>query len=294
VYDIQGNSVRPERRSGALRTVFGLIVVPLLVVLACVGVFIGFGWLAYERQDIGDYLNDLRSFWPNRRWQAAYELSKILTADPQALEREPGARAEVRRLFSESGEDPRVRRYLALVLGKTGDREALPLLVEATSDADPETRIYALWSLGAIGDPAARPALAAALADPDPGVRKTAAFAVGALGEPALAEALRPLLGDGTADVRWNAAVALARLGDAAGAPVLEQMLERRLLAQTPGITAEQQEDAMLAAIPALAALRGAAAAPLLSRLAEEDPSLKVRQAAITAQRSLAARPPQG
>jgi HEAT repeat protein len=276
-------------RSGALRTVFGLIVVPLLVVAACVAVFIGFGWVAYERQGISGYLDDLRSFWPNRRWQAAYELSKILAADPRALAQEPGAEAEVRRLFAESGEDPRVRRYLALVLGRTGDREALPLLVEAASDADPETRIYALWSLGAIGDRRARAPLEAALVDPDSGVRKTAAFAAGALQEGELAPALRPLLADPTADVRWNAAVALARLGDDSGTPVLEQMLDRRLLAQVPGITAAQQEEAMVAAIPALAAVRGAPALPLLARLAEDDPSLKVRQAAIAARQALAA-----
>jgi len=55
------------RKSGPLRVVFGLIVVPLLVVLLCVGVFIGFGWIAYDRQTTTDYLNDLQSWWKPRR-----------------------------------------------------------------------------------------------------------------------------------------------------------------------------------------------------------------------------------
>jgi HEAT repeat protein len=278
-----------ERRSGPLRVVFGLIVVPLLVVLLCVGVFIGFGWIAYERHGVSDYVQDLKSFWPNRRWQAAYELSKVITADPQALSKDPASLAEVRRQFADPQTEPRARRYLALVLGRSRDAEALPLLRQAAepSQADGETRIYALWSLGAIGDPAARSALEEALADSDAGVRKTAAYALGALADRAAAPRLQPLLADPVPDVRWNAALALARLGDAAGREVLEQMLDRRLLRQVPGITDEQAEEAMIQAAPALAAVAGDSARPQLDRIATEDPSLKVRQAAIAARQAL-------
>lgn len=277
------------RKSGPLRVVFGLIVVPLLVVLLCVGVFIGFGWIAYERHGVSDYVEDLKSFWPNRRWQAAYELSKVITADPEALNKDPSALAEVRRQFADPQTEPRARRYLALVLGRSRDAEALPLLRQAAepSQSDGETRIYALWSLGAIGDPTARPALEDALADADSGVRKTAAYALGALGDNRAATRLEPLLADPVSDVRWNAALALARLGDGAGAPVLEQMLDRRLLRQVPGITDEQAEEAMIQAAPALAAVTGEAARPRLDRIATEDPSLKVRQAAIAARQAL-------
>ena len=107
-----------EVGNSALRSFLGLFVVPLLVVVLCVAVFIGFGWIAYDRQTTSDYLNDLQSWWKPRRVQAAYELSKILVADPKALEEEPGAKQEVRRLFREA-EEPEMRQYLALVLGRT-------------------------------------------------------------------------------------------------------------------------------------------------------------------------------
>jgi HEAT repeat protein len=280
--------------SGALRSFLGLFVVPLLVVVLCVAVFVGFGWIAYDRQTTSDYLNDLQSWWKPRRVQAAYELSKILVADPKALDEQPGARAEVRRLF-EQVEEPEMRQYLALVLGRTGDRQAMPLLVKALDDPDAKTRIYVLWALGTLGDPAARAPLAAALADHDPGIRKTAAFALGELGDRAAVPQLAPLLDDAVADVRWNTALALARLGSDAGVPVLETMLDRRLLAQVPNITREQQEEAMTSAVRALAVVgRPAELRPLLDRLAAADPSLKVRQAAIDAQKALAARAPNG
>ena len=278
-----------EVGNSALRSFLGLFIVPLLVVLLCVAIFIGFGWIAYDRQSTRDYLGDLESSWKPRRVQAAYELSKILVSDPRALDKEPGARAQVRRLFEEA-EDPEMRRYLALVLGRTGDREALPLLTAAASDEDDRTRIYALWAMGILGDARARDPLAKALSDEDPGIRKTAAFALGELRDPSAVPLLQPRLDDAVTDVRWNAALSLARLGSDAGVPVLETMLDRRLLAQVPDITPEQQEEAMLGAIRALAAVGGPRHKALLERLAEDDPNLKVRQAAMEAGKALASR----
>lgn len=283
------NEPAAEPGGGVLRSFLGLFVVPLLVVILCVAVFVGFGWIAYDRQTTSDYLNDLQSFWKPRRVQAAYELSKILVADPEALDKEPGAKSEVRRLFREA-EDPEMRQYLALVLGRTKDREAVPLLTAALEDPDDKTRIYALWALGTLGDPSARRSLEAALADPDPGIRKTAAFALGEMGDRTAVPQLTRMLEDPVADVRWNAALSLARLGSGAGVPVLETMAERRLVSQVPGITREQQEEAMVSALRALAVVGGPAHGALFDRLAKDDPSLKVRQAALEARKALARR----
>ena len=283
-------STPEEEGASALRQFLGLFVVPLLVVILCVAVFIGFGWIAHDRLTTTDCLNDLQSGWKPRRTQAAYELSKILTNDPHALDQEPGARDRVRRLFKEAAE-PEIKQYLALVLGRTKDPQAAALLTAALQDPDGKTRIYCLWALGALGDRSTGPALAAALADKDPGIRKTAAFALGELGDPALAPQLLPRLEDGVADVRWNAAVSLAHLGNPAAVPVLETMVDRRLLAQVPEITREQQEEAMLSGLAALGAVGGPAQLPLLDRIATADPSLKVRQGAIDARKAIAKRP---
>ena len=134
------------RATSALRQFLGLFVVPLLVVAMCVGVFVMFGWVAYDRNSVGDYLDDLRdsrSVFAHRRKQAAYELSKILSADPEALQKEPGAGAELRRLFQTS-EDLWVRRYLALVLGRVQDTE-----IDLTSPATAISRIGSItaWLL---------------------------------------------------------------------------------------------------------------------------------------------------
>jgi hypothetical protein len=79
----------------------------------------------------------------------------------------------------------------------------------------------------------------------------------------------------------------LARLGSDSGVEVLRQMLDRGLAAQVPGITPEQQEDAMIEAVKGLAVVGGSAGESLLRELSAGDPSLKVRQAAIDALRVL-------
>lgn len=280
-----------DSETSPLRAFFGLFVIPLVVVLICVGVFVGFGWIAYDHQDLDGYLNDLRSSWRPRRAQAAYELSKILIADPEALTEEPGAAAEVRRLFLEA-EDVEIKRYLALVLGYTHDPEAVPVLTNALeNEEDSQTRIYLLWALGRIGDSSAIPALVTELDSDDAGIRKVAAYALGELGDPAVTARLEAMLDDAVADVRWNAALAVSRLGSRQAVPVLYRMLEREATSKVPGITPEQQEDTMIGALGALARLEESGARGVFEALADSDPSYRVRQAAIDARKYLDQRP---
>jgi HEAT repeat protein len=81
-------------------------------------------------------------------------------------------------------------------------------------------------------------------------------------------------------DVRWNAALALGRQGDDAAVPVLLQMLDRERLAAIQGLTADQQEEAVMQAVAAAARLPDPALRAALERLREGDPSLRVRDAA--------------
>ena len=283
-------SLEEAESNGPLRAFFGLFIIPLLVVLVCVGVFVGFGWIAYDHKDLDGYLNDLRSSWKPRRAQAAYELSKILVADPEALTDEPGAAAEVRRLFLEA-EDVEIKRYLALVLGYTHDPEAVAVLADAlAAEDDSQTRIYLLWALGRIGDSSAVPTLMGELDSDDSGIRKVAAFALGELGDVAAVPRLEAMLADGTADVRWNAALAVSRLGSREAAPVLHRMLDRELTGKIPEITPDQQEETMIGALGALARIDGSNALELFERLAKSDPSYRVRQAAIDARKYVEAR----
>ncbi len=273
----------PERQTTPF-LVLQFFIFPMAIVAVCVTVFVVFGLIASEGKSARDYLGEVRSGGANRRWQAAFELSKVIQGKKDAALEDPRFAAEAVALFKDSAnDDPRVRRYLALALGRLGDRAAVPVLREALDEdaADSETVIYSIWALGTIADAAAVPDLVRLAQSQDRGYRKAAVHALGAFAmDEAAHAALLGALTDATDDVRWNAAIALGRRGDSAAAPVLLQMLDRAALAKAEALTPEQAEQATLSAIPAAAAQSDPALVAALETLRDTDPSLKVREAA--------------
>jgi HEAT repeat protein len=275
----------PDEDSGPDRTPAGRLLVqffliPLFIVAIAVFVFWLFGTVAVDRKNAPELLTDVRTGSRNQRWQAAFELSRRL---PQI--KDPTARAafagQAMKAYEEAGsDDPRVRRYLALVLGRLGEPRAVPLLESALEDKDTETRLYALWALALIGNPSSAPKVRPLLESEDAGIRKTAAFAAGRMEDGDAVPALKRLLGDTAVDVRWNAALALAALDDPAGRDVLLQMTDRAALGKVPGLTSDQQDDAILNGLRGLVLLKDADAARVGERLKSTDASLRVRREA--------------
>jgi HEAT repeat protein len=264
--------------AGRLLVQFFLI--PAFVVGVAVFVFWLFGTLAVDRKTPAELLTDVRTGSRNQRWQAAFELTKRLPTLTDPAEKAAFSDAALRAFQGAENDDPRVRRYLTLVLGRLGEPRAVPLLESALTDKDPETRLYALWALALIGDPKSASRVRPLLESEDAGVRKTAAFAAGRMEDGEAVPALRRLLEDPVTDVRWNAALALATLDDASGKDVLLGMCDREKLRATPGLSAEQQEEALLNGLRGLVLLKDPAAKTLGSRMADSDPSLKVRREA--------------
>jgi HEAT repeat protein len=272
----------PERQTTPF-LVLQFFIFPMAIVAVCVTVFVVFGLIASEGKSARDYLAEVRTGSANRRWQAAFELSKVLQTHREAALEDERFVPEIVALYDESGaDDPRVRRYLAVALGRLGDHRAVPSLLKtiAAQGADTETLIYSVWALGVIGDAAAAPDLGKLASSEDPGIRKAVVHALGSLPSAETRSLLQDALSDAAEDVRWNAAVALARQGDSAAAPVLLQMMDRSHLARVEGITPDQREEALLRAAEAAAALTNAELRTALERLRDSDPNLRVREAA--------------
>jgi HEAT repeat protein len=285
----------PERQTTPF-LVLQFFIFPMAIVAVCVTVFVIFGLIASEGRSARDYLGEVRSGSQNRRWQAAFELSKLLQAKKDPAVNDPRFVSEAVKLFEDSAsDDPRVRRYLALALGRLGDPRAVPALrkaLDAGASGDSETVIYSIWALGAIGDPAAVPDLVRLSASEDRGLRKAAVHALGVFEDQAAHDALAAALSDAIDDVRWNAALALGRRGDVAAAPMLLQMLDRSALAKlestapeqkAEALSADQAEEVMLQAAAVAARVKDPAVTAALEALRDKDPSLKVREAARVA-----------
>ena len=275
-----------EPKPQALPLPVRLFLIPALIVVAVGVVLLLYRLLGGAEATPREILAEIESGSGHRRWQAAYELSRILTRD-DAVAQDPGLAPEMARLFANAeGRDPRVRRYLALCLGRVKATAAVPSLIAALDDADGETRVYSAWALGAIGDTTAAAPLAAQTGDADSGMRKMVAYSLGSLGDaPAVRPALLRLLTDAVPDVRWNAALALARLGDPAGREVLRQMVDREYLGGIPEMTAAQRDEVVLNGVQGIVLLGADGYATELAGLAERDPNPNVRAAADRARR---------
>ena len=264
-------------------TVARFFLLPLLVVGTAVLIFLVFNVMTFERRTPAEYLQEVRGGSANRRWQAAFELSRSIGRIPPGPERDALAAQTLRVFQGLSGsrpEDVPVRRYLVLVLGKLQDRAAVPALVASAKDADPETRLYSVWALGMLAAPGAFDTVLESSQSEDPGARKMAAYVLGKLGQPRAIPRMQVLLEDPVADVRWNSAIALASLKDRSGLPVLRSMIDRAALAQQARLTSDQSEVAMVSALKAFALLRDTESLPQLEKVAREDPNLRVREAA--------------
>jgi HEAT repeat protein len=192
--------------------------------------------------------------------------------------------------------DPMVRRYLALAIGRLDPPfppRAVEGLTAALNDPDSEARISAIWALGSSGDATIVPRLQPLYESPDAGIRKMAVYALGALPGDDQLVTLRTALQDPTADVRWNAAVALARHGSREGIPVIRQMLDRDYLQRTvkrdtrPDSDQDPIADVMITGLRAAGALKDDTLRNDVTILSQQDRSMKVRQAALEALKSM-------
>jgi len=282
----------PLAAAPALAVQFFLI--PLTVVAVTVTVYVGFRSLLSDERSPSDYLTEIRNGGSDRRWPAAYELSRLMS-NPKVRQDKTLAAGLVK-AFQESKGDPDVRRYLALAIGRLDPPlppDALADLTQALDDSDSQTRISVIWALGSSGDEAvvARLIPLYQAQDADPGVRKMVVYALGALPGDTQVDTLRAALQDETPDVRWNAAVALARHGRNEGASVLHQMLDRAYVERTVKREVRQDSDqdpiadVMISGIRAGAALKDTSLRPAIETLSQQDRSMKVRQAAFEALR---------
>ena len=284
----------PESPAGPLAAAPSLAVqfflIPLSVVAVVVAIYGGFRMMVTDERTPEEYLLEVRAGGRDRRWPAAYELSRLM-GDPGIEERHPGLGKALVDAFIESGrDDPRIRRYLALAIGRLGAPPpgTIAALTDALDDADSETVISVVWALASLGDETVVPRIVSMYQSADSGVRKMAVYALGVLPDDGAHTTLRAALGDPTPDVRWNAAVALARHGDPRSAGVLARMLDRDHV--TGLVTASETRidpagDVMISGLRAAAGLGsggvGEALRAAVAALAESDPSVKVQSAAL-------------
>lgn len=301
---------REEQSPRAVRLLWQFFFFPLLIVAGCllpIVVILATRGGAPEPKDLLEQvLKGSENAQKQAAQQLAFEIAKARTAADRAAASgaalaqppffvEPGFAQGLRHAFrlarSEEQSDER-QMWLAQALGRTGDPEAVALLLDvlrpgpaASSGSAPsrprpssDVRRAAALGLLFLESRDAQEALAQASQDPDDGeVRAIAMNGLALLGrlpgsEP---ESVRAALVRGLTDVhngvRLNAAVGLALRGDARGLDVLERSLSRADLAGLDVNEPTLQTHALVNAVRAVVALSarpwGAADDALVARL---------------------------
>ena len=261
--------------------VHSFFVIPFLIAVFCVLLFTAVHLLTREQRGAEDYLADIKTGGLTKRWQGAFELSKIL-ANPELVPDEDRFFSELIDAFEHAKhDDDRIRQYLALAMGRTANPVFLQPLLNGLHE-EKEVNLPALiYALGMLRQKEAAPALYPYLEHPQARIRSIAVVALGNIADARSDSALRKALADPEPNVQWGAAVSLAKMGDAAGKNVLLNMLDREYLSKFPEVDVAEQNNLLLLAMNAAASLQDVDLDERIAQLAKGDVNMAIRSAAL-------------
>ena len=268
------------------KSIFGVIihsffVIPFLIAVFAVLLFAAVRILTMEKQTVYDLLEDVKIGGQTKRWQSAFELSKIL-GNPDLVPQEEKFNTQMIKAFKESkNDDSRVRQYLALAMGRTGRAEYAAPILEDIKD-EQEDNLYALiYALGLLKSQKATSAIIPYLDHPSPKIRLVSAIALGGIGDRQAINFLKKALNDSEPNVQWDAAISLAKMNNASGRKILLNLLDRNYLAKFPNVDIQSQTHVVLTTIEAASMLNDDQLNAAIRHLAETDQNMKVRKLAM-------------
>jgi HEAT repeat protein len=275
------DTAAPEEKSFFSVIVHSFFIIPFLIAVFCLLLFVAVNLLTRENRSVFDYLEDVKTGSLNKRWQAAFELSKIL-ANPKFVPTDARFSSEILAAFEKSKhDDPRIRQYLALAMGRMGNIEFAKTLQAAVKEDKIENWPALIYALGMIKDSSSINVLVPLVEHTDARIRSLSVVSLGNLGTPQAVKTLQKALWDREPNVQWGAALSLAQLQDDSGKEILLKLLDRNYLSQFPEVDPEEKNNLILTTIQTVSVLKDPEIAERIKNLSETDPSMKVRSAAL-------------
>ena len=261
---------------------YAFFLIPLMITIVGVMFFFMFKVLTYETNSPVDYLTDVQYGAASKRWQSAYELSKIL-ANPDLVPLEDGFHKRMIAVYEHSiHDDPNVRMYLALAMGRTQNSIYGQSLISGLSDIDKGSRIAAIKALGSLAyTPAINNLIEFTKSGSSVEERLSATISLGNMEDRSIIPILKNLLNDDEPNIRWDAAIALAKVGDASGSLIIDNLLDRKYYSQFTKVDSEEQVQAILVAIKVSNKIPSERFITNLMKLATLDHNMKIRDQAI-------------
>ena len=261
---------------------YAFFLIPLIITIFGVMFFFMFKVLTYETSAPEDYLTDIQIGSATKRWQAAFELSKLLS-NPEMVPTDEGFKNKMISIYEHSIHDnPMVRTYMALAMGRTGQQEYGPTLMNGMNDKDKGSRLAAIKALGLLAyAPAVNGIQEFADEKYSNAERLAATIALGNMGDKSLIPILQKLLDDEEPNIRWDAAIALAKLEDSSGLQVIVNLLDRSYFEHFTEVDEEEEVQAILVAIQVSSQFPSNLFVTNLLKLAAFDKNMQIRDLAI-------------
>lgn len=272
-----------KKESTRIYTLFySFFLIPFMIAIFGAVFFLLFRFITFETDDASALLNQVKIGSASKRWQSAFELSKVFN-NPDKIPTDISFKNQMVSSYNHAiHDDPLVRAYLALAMGVKQDDFYATVLVDGLNDENRESRLAAVQAVGMIGTSAASPKLKELVQDSNfPQERLASTIALGLIGDEESIPLLRELLEDEEPNIQWDAAIGLAKMGDSTGAFIIESLMDRHYLSAFPQVDESEKNQAILIAIEVASFLKNDRLENKLISLAESDENLKIRDAAM-------------
>ena len=258
---------------------YSFFLIPLMITIFGFLFFFLFEILTYENQDPQHLLNNIKSGSLTKRWQSAYELSNLMK-DVEKIPTDDLFISQMISMYEKSiYDDSRVRTYLALAMGQTGNQNFGIVLMDGLNDENLENRIAAIKSLGMIRfSPSASQLNKIAISDIDSQERLAAVISIGEVRDVSSKSFLISLLEDEEPNIRWDSAISLIKMNDYTGSYILEKLLRRGYYINYSNIDENEINNSMLTILALVSQYPLDVFKDELIFLAEEEKNIKIRE----------------
>ena len=260
---------------------YSFFLIPFMIAIFGAVFFLLFRFITFETNDASELLNQIKIGSASKRWQSAYELSKVFN-NPDNIPNDLSFKNQMISAYSHSKhDDPLVRSYLAIAMGVTRDNFYADVLTEGLDDENRESRLAAIQSVGMVGAKNALPKLKSLLKNSQYSDERLAiTISTGYIGDTSSVPFLRELLYDEEPNIRWDAAVGLAKMGDTSSVFIIENLLDRNYLSSFPELSPSEIDQVISTAIYVTSILKHDRFYSKLKGLTLDE-NLKIRNAVI-------------
>jgi len=262
--------------------VHSFFVVPFLI--AAFGVLIFFIWslLTYESKGIEEYIVDIKVGGSTKRWQSAFELSRLLS-NPEKYPISNRFVNEMLSAYEYALLDPnvQVRQYLIRAMGQTKDSRFLQAIKSAITHKEENVVADAVYAISFFNNKLNVDLISSLISHNSSLVRNRVAVALGEMITTSETFLLKNLLKDEEPNVRWNAAISLAKHGDSSGKNEILNLLDRQYLNKFESIDRFEKEKAMMVAVKISNMINDKDVNDAVLLISKHDENLKLRNVAI-------------